>query len=51
MDTTADSIARSRPAAFGGGALIGALGGLIGLAGLSSAPAAHRPVRFAALEA
>ncbi|WAJ26641.1 sulfite exporter TauE/SafE family protein [Antarcticirhabdus aurantiaca] len=52
MDTTVPWTARSRPAAFGSGALIGALGGLIGLGGAEfRLPLLIGLFRFAALEA
>lgn len=52
MNTTSPPTARSRPAAFGGGALIGTLGGLIGLGGAEfRLPLLIGLFRFAALEA
>lgn len=50
--STAPAAARSRPAAFAGGAVIGALGGLIGLGGAECRlPLLIGAFRFAALEA
>jgi uncharacterized protein len=52
MSTTTRSQARNLPAAFGGGAIIGALGGLIGLGGAEfRLPLLIGAFRFAALEA
>jgi uncharacterized membrane protein YfcA len=49
---TTDATSRNQPAAFGGGALIGALGGLIGLGGAEfRLPLLIGVFRFAALEA
>lgn len=51
-DETRDPAQRSLPAAFAGGAIIGALGGLIGLGGAEfRLPLLIGPFRFAALEA
>lgn len=50
--TVSPSSSRSLPAAFGGGAIIGTLGGLIGLGGAEfRLPLLIGPFRFAALEA
>src|SRR3954452_5523307 len=50
--TAASGLARSAPAAFAGGAVIGALGGLIGLGGAEfRLPLLIGLFRFAALEA
>ncbi|MGT2467847.1 sulfite exporter TauE/SafE family protein (plasmid) [Mesorhizobium atlanticum] len=52
MDPSVASSSPSRPAAFGGGAIIGALGGLIGLGGAEfRLPLLIGLFRFAALEA
>lgn len=52
MSTTTDLQARSLPASFGSGAIIGALGGLIGLGGAEfRLPLLIGAFRFAALEA
>lgn len=52
MDAVRSSLPRSKPAAFGGGAIIGALGGLIGLGGAEfRLPLLIGVFRFAPLEA
>ena len=52
LDASAPSTPRNTPAAFGGGAVIGALGGLIGLGGAEfRLPLLIGVFRFAALEA
>lgn len=52
QDTTTATPARNLPMAFGGGAVIGSLGGLIGLGGAEfRLPLLIGPFRFAALEA